>query len=247
MIYDVKYDGRHKVQLVAGGHLTNPNIESVYAGVVSLQGTQLIVFLAELNKLQLWGADAGNAYIKSTTREKVYIVGGPVFGFLEGHSSVIDCALYGLRSSSLCWHQRYSDVLRLMGYTPNKAEADIWSRKNGGLYEYIAVYVDDLFIAARDPSSIVQSLQEKHKFKVKGAGSLTYHLGCNYFHHMDSSLCYGPRMYIDKIMGQYENMFGCKPHEHSSLLDKGNHLENDSSDELDNKGLKRYQTMIGCL
>jgi hypothetical protein len=49
-----------------------------------------------------------------------------------------------------------------MGFTPSEAESDIWMRENKGLYEYIAVYVDDLLIAARDPKSIVQSLQEQH-------------------------------------------------------------------------------------
>jgi hypothetical protein len=170
MIYDVKHDGRHKARLVAGGHLTAPNMESVYYSVVSLQGVRLIIFLAELKKLQLWGADDGNAYLEATTKEKVYIVGGPEFGSLEGHSLVIDCALYGLRSSGLCWHQSFS---RSMGFTPSKAEADIWMRENNGFYEYIAVYVDDLLIAARDTNSIVQTLQEKHKFKLKGVGSLT--------------------------------------------------------------------------
>jgi hypothetical protein len=70
MIYDVKHDGRHKAQLVASGHLTDPNTESVYSGVVLLQGI-LILFLAELNKLQLWGADVGNAYLEVTTNENV--------------------------------------------------------------------------------------------------------------------------------------------------------------------------------
>jgi hypothetical protein len=112
--------------------------------------------------LQLWGADVGNAYLEATTKEKVYIVGGPEFGSLEGHSLVIDCALYALSSTGLCWHERFSDVLRSMGFTPSKAEADIWMRENGGLYEYIAVNVDDLLIEARDPNSIVQTLQEKH-------------------------------------------------------------------------------------
>jgi hypothetical protein len=53
MIYDVKHDGRRKAHLVAGGHLTDPSTESIYSGVVSLQGIQLIIFLAELNKLEL--------------------------------------------------------------------------------------------------------------------------------------------------------------------------------------------------
>jgi hypothetical protein len=120
-------------------------------------------------------------------------------------------------------------------------------QENDGLYKYIAVYVDDLIIAGRDPNSIVQTLQGKYKFKLKGVGSLTYHLGCNYFHDMVGTLYYGPRKYIDRIMGQYENMFGCKPREYTSPLEKVDHLELDYSDGLDNKGIKRYQTMIGCL
>jgi hypothetical protein len=137
--------------------------------------------------------------------------------------------------------------MKVMGFTPSNAEADIWMQENNGLYEYIAVYVDDLLIAATDPNSIVRTLQAKYKFKLKGDGSLTYHLGFNYFHNMDGTLCYGPRKHIDKIMGRYENMFGCKPREYTSPLEKDNHPEVDFSDELDYEGIKRYQTMIGCL
>jgi hypothetical protein len=81
----VKHDGRHRSRLVAGGNLNDPTTESVYSGVVSLRGIWLIVFLAELNKLQLCGAVVGNAYLQAITKKKVYIVGGPEFGSLEGH------------------------------------------------------------------------------------------------------------------------------------------------------------------
>jgi hypothetical protein len=73
IIYDVKHDGRHKAHIVAGGHLTDPNTESGYSGVVSLRGIRLIAFLAELNGLELWRADVGNAYLDAKTKEKVYI------------------------------------------------------------------------------------------------------------------------------------------------------------------------------
>jgi Reverse transcriptase (RNA-dependent DNA polymerase) len=100
--------------------------------------------------------------------EKVYIVGGPKFGSLEGHTLLVDKALYGLRSSGLRWHERLANVLRSIGFTQCKAEADIWMCKNDGLYEYIAVYVGDLLIAARNPNEIVNVLKENHKFKLKG-------------------------------------------------------------------------------
>jgi hypothetical protein len=48
-------------------------------------------------------------------------------------------------------------------------------------------------------------------------------------------------------MDQFENMYGRKPREYTSPLDKGDHPEIDQTTELDNDGIKKYQTMIGCL
>jgi hypothetical protein len=38
------------------------------------------MFLAELNSLEFWSTDIGNAYFESNTLEKIYIVGGKEFG-----------------------------------------------------------------------------------------------------------------------------------------------------------------------
>jgi hypothetical protein len=57
-------------------------------------------------------------------------------------------------------------VLRTIGFVQSKAESDIWMRESNGLYEYIAVYVDDLLIAARDMGEITWILEESHKFKL---------------------------------------------------------------------------------
>jgi Reverse transcriptase (RNA-dependent DNA polymerase) len=81
----------------------------------------------------------------------------------------------------LCWHQRFADVLRALKFKQCKSEGDIWLRLNGDVYKYIAVYVDDLLIAAKDPSAITKCLEETHFFKLKGTGPLEYHLGCDYF------------------------------------------------------------------
>ena len=58
----------------------------------------------------------------------------------------------------------------------------VWMRENKTLkcYEYLAIYVDDLCIAAQDPGQIIQSLKEDFKLKVKGDGPLSHHLGADY-------------------------------------------------------------------
>ena len=60
-------------------------------------------------------------------------------------------------------------------------------RKNSKLilYEYFAIYVDDLCIAAEKSKGIDSILKSKYHLKVKGDGPLTYHLGADYFHDPD--------------------------------------------------------------
>jgi hypothetical protein len=84
-------------------------------------------------------------------------------------------------------------------------------RLNSGTY--IAVYVDNLLIAAKHPLAITKGLEETHLFKLKGIGPLEYHLGCDYFKDDAVTLCFGPRKYIEKIMDQYEKLFGNNPKE----------------------------------
>ena len=97
----------------------------MYSGVVSLRGIRLLLFLAELNDLECYGTDIGNAYLEAETKEKLYIIAGPEFGNREGHTLIVHKALYGLRSSGRRWHERFADCLREMGFEPSKAEADI--------------------------------------------------------------------------------------------------------------------------
>jgi hypothetical protein len=125
LVYDCKHDGRHKAWMVANGHLTDIPLESMYSSVVSLRGLRIITFLSELNDLELWATDIGNAYLEAFTMERNYIIAGPEFGQLEGHYLIIVKALYGLCTSGLHWHECFADCLHNEGFSPCKAEPDI--------------------------------------------------------------------------------------------------------------------------
>ena len=250
IVRDIKQTGRHKSRLVAGGHRTSTPVDSTYSGVVSLQGIRLVTFLAELNGLELWGTDIGNAYLESYTSEKVCIIAGPEFGpEWEGHTCIIRKALYGLKSSGKCWHDRLHDVLTDMGFFPSRAEEDIWMRDAGDHYEYIAVYVDDLLIASKDPQSIIKSLTDKpNNFKLKGTGPVTYHLGCDFFRDDDGTLCMAPKKYIERMVAQYTKLFGQAPSQRvQSPLEKNDHPELDDTELLDEDDTAKYQSLIGVL
>ena len=211
LVFEVKHDGRHRARLVADGHLTLVPAESVYSGVVSLRGVRIVTFLAELNKIEMWATtDIGSAYLESYTKEKLYIKAGPEFGELEGHYLIIVRALYGLRTSGVRWHERFADCLMLEGFFPCKAEPDIWMRDAGDAYEYVAVYVDDLAFVVKDPKAFEKTLIEKYKFKLKGTGPITFHLGCDFIRDSAGTLRLKPESYIKRLVATYERHFGAK-------------------------------------
>ncbi len=248
LIFAVKHDGRHKARLVADGHLTDIPVESVYSGVVSLRGLRLVIFLAELNDLEIWATDIGNAYLEALTTETVYIIAGPEFGDLEGHILVIYKALYGLRSSGKRWGERLADCLLEMGFTPCRSDPSIWMRPCGDHYEYIAAYVDDLAIASRNPKAITDELEDTYQFKLKGTGAITFHLGCDFFRDDEGILCMAPKTYIDKMIGTYERLFGSKPpRKYRSPLEKGDNPEMDVSTYLEEDDIQKYQSMVGSM
>ncbi len=250
LVFDVKHDGRHKVRCVADGHLTEIPLDSVYSGVVSLRGLRVMLFLAELNRLSVWATDIGNAYLEADTKEKLYIIAGSEFGSRKGHILIIKKALYGLRSSGKRWHERFADCLRDEGFFPCKTEPDVWLRpcQEHSCYEMVAVYVDDLAIGMKDPESFLNVLTSKYKFKLKGSGPISFHLGCDFDRDQDGTLCMSPQQYIDRMATEYERMFGTKPHTKiTSPLERNDHPETDETELLDEAGVQRYQSLIGSL
>ena len=248
-VYAVKHDGRFKARLVADGHLTKEPVESIYSGVVSLRSLRMVVFLSQLNNLEIWGADVGNAYLEAYTDEKLCIIAGPEFKELQGHLLIMVKALYGTRSGGARWHDRLFDILQELKFKPSKADPDVWMRPEPGgtCYEYIAVYVDDLAIAAKHPQAFCNELKKKYNLKLKGVGPLEYHLGCTYKKDPDGTLAADPRRYVNKILESYERMFKEKPRKSRPPLEGGDHPELDTSELCDEHQTKQFQTLIGQL
>jgi hypothetical protein len=246
-VFAVKHDLRHKARLVAGGHLTDPSTDGTYSGVVSLRSMRIALTAAELNNLNVMVGDVSSAYLEAYTQEKVCFKAGPEFGPLEGHLLVIDRALYGLRTSGACWHDRFADTLREIGYSPCKADPDIWLKDAGIHYEYVCVYVDDIMMVGKNPQEFFDDLTKKYNYKLKGVGPPSYHLGGDFFRDPDGTLAWGANSYVKKMLNNYETMFGEKPKEYSSPMVEKDHPELDDTPELDEIGIKQYQSLIGAL
>jgi hypothetical protein len=80
MVFDVKYDLRHKAKIVADGNWTVNDKEDISSGVVCMDTVRIGFFLGELYGLSCCACDIENAFLYGKTKEKVYITAGPEFG-----------------------------------------------------------------------------------------------------------------------------------------------------------------------
>jgi hypothetical protein len=121
MVFDVKYDLRHKARLVAGGSWTVNDKEDIYSGVVQMDTVRIGFFLGELYGLSCCACDIGNAFIYRKTKEKVNIIAGTEFGVdLHGKNLIIDKFLYGLKNSAARFHEHLSESLLRSGFKKTK-------------------------------------------------------------------------------------------------------------------------------
>jgi len=198
----------------------------------------MCIFLAELNGMEAYATNIGNTYLKA----------GPEFGPLEGHLLIIYKFLYGLRSSGLWFHELLGYCLKELGFKPFLCEPEIFKRQNQeGLWEYVATFVDDLCIVMRNPNEFLEIFKSNpYNFKLKGAGPLSFHLGCGFEQDADGILCMDPKKYISKMEDLFKQLFSCMPNKKYRLpLEDGNHPELDTSKFLAEDDIQKYQSLVG--
>ena len=252
IVFDVKFDGCHKARLVAGGNFTDQPSEDVYSGVVSLESIRLLFVLAAMNKLDIWTADIGNAFLCAPTQEKVYIIAGPEFGpDLHGKPLILYKSLYGLRSAPLRFHEHLGYRLKAMGFEPSKTDNDLWLRKVDGHYEYIATWVDDLLVASKDPKAILDVLRSD--YTLKGVGIPEYYLGGNVdeldeqWQNEGIRWSLNAQTYTKNVLDKFEELYKESFRQYKSPMDSNYHPELDDSPLADQEAGSRYRSMIGSL
>jgi hypothetical protein len=206
--------------------------------------------IAELNGLQVCAADIGNAFLYGRTREKVFIKAGREFGpELDGQPLIVDKSLYGLRTSSARFHEHLSTKLRKMGYSPSKADPDMWIIDKGSHYEYIARYVDDIIAFGKEPLTTINEV--KRDYVLKGIGKPEYYLGGDVldldptWHERNVHTGLSAQTYVKNIVEKYETLMGINLRKYNAPMDKEYHPEADETDYLGDKDASLYRGLIG--
>jgi hypothetical protein len=115
-------------------------------------------------------ADIQNAYLHAPCREKIWCRAGPECGSDQGTVMIIGQALYGLKSSGAAFRSLLANRSHDIGYLPTQGDPDVWLHpavepSGYQYYEYILIYVDDIFCVSHDPQRSMKQIQDEFTFK----------------------------------------------------------------------------------
>ena len=114
--------------MVAGGHITVTPEALTYASVVSRDSVRIAPTITALNGLEVMACDIQNAYLTAKCHENIWTTAGPEFGSESGEIMLVVRALYRLKSSGAAFRSLLAETLYDLGYTPSKADPDVWIR-----------------------------------------------------------------------------------------------------------------------
>ena len=110
-VYEIKTDLRHKAWLVYDSSQIDPQGLSTRATIVKSISARLIYLVAESQGLLVIYGNIGNAFIQAQTKEKIYTHCGSEFGDRARCITVIIKTLYGLTTSTNCFHTLLVDFI----------------------------------------------------------------------------------------------------------------------------------------
>jgi hypothetical protein len=184
MIFDVRMDDFHRnARFVAGGHTTYTPHAMTYANGVSRESVMIAPTLTALNDMDVKMADIENAYLTAPITEKVWTVLGPEFGDEAGKRTLIETALYGLKSSGAAFRNHLAECMNKLGWNLCCNDRDLWMKAetfpdDGVLYwAYILIYVDAILCVHHEPGAPLAKLDEYFKMKEGYIQVKTFYLG----------------------------------------------------------------------
>ena len=181
----MKADGsldKYKARLVAKGYSQKEGIdyEETFAPVAKFMSIRIIFAVAVQFELHLHQMDVKTAFLNGDIDVELYMMQPEGYTMEPGKVCRLNRSLYGLKQASRAWNQKIDKALQELGFTKSVADYCIYVHGNSGSSHWIiiALYVDDLIIAARDLNHLGKIKEElKKQFQMQDLGELKYCLG----------------------------------------------------------------------
>ncbi|KAK8935731.1 hypothetical protein KSP39_PZI012956 [Platanthera zijinensis] len=169
-----------KARLVARGFTQQQGLdyEETFSPVAKLNTIRVLIFVDVHRQWPLFQLDIKNAFLNGDLQETVYMQQLPGFE-VTGESQVccLQKAMYGLKLSPRAWFEKFSKVLRDIGFTRSSTDFSLFTRYRPTKAVLLSVYVDDIIITGDDSQGIQTVKVHLNCLSDKGFGTSTIFLG----------------------------------------------------------------------
>jgi hypothetical protein len=223
----VPREGEEKARLVAKGFSQCPeDYGETYAPVARMASIRIVLSLAAVNDMELYGWDCKTAFLHARLRQDIYIRQIPGFS-LPNPSLVLklNVALYGLRQAAYEFYQLVLSVMNGIGM--QRSEVDhaffygVWTTppdpsipmpRSGKLQLFVPLHIDDGLTASLNKELYVWFLSQLQRcLTIIDLGPAQLYLGCRITRDHPKRLIYlSQEAFISELLDEY-NMTEAPP------------------------------------
>lgn len=165
---------RRKARLVARGFSQREGVDyqEIFSPVVRIDSVRLLFSIAAQFGLQYKQFDVTTAFLHGTIPEDLYIRPPEGLDIVPGQALKLNKSLYGLKQASRCWSIKFSQLLRDYNLRQTISDPCVFVN-NGSEMMFLAIYVDDGLVFAKDMRSIdrlIDNLISHLKVKLVDSG-----------------------------------------------------------------------------
>ena len=124
-----------------------------FALIAKMNTARILLSLATNYNWDLQHFDVKNVFVHGDLKEKIYMKVSPRFGtnLATNKGCKLRKALYGLKQSPRVWFERFSKVMKNMGYRQSQGDHALFIKHSdlGGVTTLL-VYVDDIIMIGND-------------------------------------------------------------------------------------------------
>jgi hypothetical protein len=190
-------------------------------------------------------------YMEKQRRKPIYITAGPEFGEkLHGTHLIIDKSLYGLKTSTVRFHEHLSESLLRLGFKKTKHDPNLWMVDKSSHYEYLATYVYGILIWSKDLMVVIKPLEMN--YMSKSVGIPEYYLGGNVeflgeaWKNQGLGLALSAKTYIQNVIPKFQGLFVKEFKPIKTPMREGYHPEVDDSPLCTEDNFAKYRSIVGC-
>lgn len=194
---------RYRARLVARGfsQIYGLDYTETYAPVVNMTSIRALLAYAASENLTISLFDVKTAFLYGSLDETIYMEQPEGFSVDNNKVCLLKKSLYGLKQAPRQWNIEFTNFVAEMNLKCCEADNCIFYNEDKSLF--MAIYVDDGMVLAKDPTDTENLLCKlKQKFEINEVSPDTY-LGFQIMRNPDESLLIHQESYIDKIIRKF--------------------------------------------